>query len=398
MSKSAEDPIVIVGTARTAIGGFQGALASLTAPQLGSAAIKAAVSRAGIDARDVSEVLMGCVLPAGQGQAPARQASIGAGLPQSVPCTTVNKMCGSGMKTVMMGFDALHVRPQDVIVAGGLESMTNAPYLLPKMRSGARLGHAEVKDHMFLDGLEDAFDKGRLMGTFAEDTAQHYQFTREAQDAFAIESLKRAKTANEDGSFAKEIVAVTVKTRSGSTQVTRDEQPFTADATKIPKLKPAFRDGGTVTAANSSSISDGAAALVLMRASEAKRRKLPPLARIVGTCSVAQAPAWFTTAPVGAIKKLLEQVGWSAAEVGLYEVNEAFAVVTMAAMRDVGIPHEKMNVHGGACALGHPVGASGARILITLLHAMQKHGQTKGVAALCIGGGEATAVAIERAA
>ena len=398
MSKSAEDPIVIVGTARTAIGGFQGALASLTAPQLGSAAIKAAVSRAGIDARDVSEVLMGCVLPAGQGQAPARQAAIGAGLPQSVPCTTVNKMCGSGMKTVMMGFDALHVRPQDVIVAGGLESMTNAPYLLPKMRSGARLGHAEVKDHMFLDGLEDAFDKGRLMGTFAEDTAQHYQFTREAQDAFAIESLKRAKTANEDGSFAKEIVAVTVKTRSGSTQVTRDEQPFTADATKIPKLKPAFRDGGTVTAANSSSISDGAAALVLMRASEAKRRKLPPLARIVGTCSVAQAPAWFTTAPVGAIKKLLEQVGWSAAEVGLYEVNEAFAVVTMAAMRDVGIPHEKMNVHGGACALGHPVGASGARILITLLHAMQKHGQTKGVAALCIGGGEATAVAIERAA
>jgi len=398
MSKSAEDPIVIVGTARTAIGGFQGALASLTAPQLGSAAIKAAVSRAGIDARDVSEVLMGCVLPAGQGQAPARQASIGAGLPQSVPCTTVNKMCGSGMKTVMMGFDALHVRPQDVIVAGGLESMTNAPYLLPKMRSGARLGHAEVKDHLFLDGLEDAFDKGRLMGTFAEDTAQHYQFTREAQDAFAIESLKRAKTANEDGSFAKEIVAVTVKTRSGSTQVTRDEQPFTADATKIPKLKPAFRDGGTVTAANSSSISDGAAALVLMRASEAKRRKLPPLARIVGTCSVAQAPAWFTTAPVGAIKKLLEQVGWSAAEVGLYEVNEAFAVVTMAAMRDVGIPHEKMNVHGGACALGHPVGASGARILITLLHAMQKHGQTKGVAALCIGGGEATAVAIERAA
>ena len=398
MSKSAEDPIVIVGTARTAIGGFQGALASLTAPQLGSAAIKAAVSRAGIDATDVSEVLMGCVLPAGQGQAPARQASIGAGLPQSVPCTTVNKMCGSGMKTVMMGFDALHVRPQDVIVAGGLESMTNAPYLLPKMRSGARLGHAEVKDHLFLDGLEDAFDKGRLMGTFAEDTAQHYQFTREAQDAFAIESLKRAKTANEDGSFAKEIVAVTVKTRSGSTQVTRDEQPFTADATKIPKLKPAFRDGGTVTAANSSSISDGAAALVLMRASEAKRRKLPPLARIVGTCSVAQAPAWFTTAPVGAIKKLLEQVGWSAAEVGLYEVNEAFAVVTMAAMRDVGIPHEKMNVHGGACALGHPVGASGARILITLLHAMQKHGQTKGVAALCIGGGEATAVAIERAA
>lgn len=398
MSKTAEDPIVIVGTARTAVGGFQGAFASLSAPQLGSAAIKAAVSRAGIEADDVSEVLMGCVLPAGQGQAPARQASIGAGLPQSVPCTTVNKMCGTGMKTVMMGFDALHARTKDIIVAGGMESMTNTPYLLPKMRSGARLGHAEVKDHMFLDGLEDAFDKGRLMGTFAEDTAQHYQFTREAQDAFAIESLKRSKAASEDGSFAKEIVPVAVKTRSGTAEVARDEQPFTADATKIPKLKPAFRDGGTVTAANSSSISDGAAALVLMRASEAKRRKLAPLARIVGVAGVAQAPAWFTTAPIGAIKKLLEQVGWSAGDVGLYEVNEAFAVVTMAAMRDIGIPHEKMNVHGGACALGHPVGASGARILITLLHAMEKYGQTKGVAALCIGGGEATAVAIERTA
>jgi acetyl-CoA C-acetyltransferase len=398
MSKPAEDPVVIVSTARTAIGGFQGAFASLTAPQLGSAAIQAAVSRAGIEPEDVSEVLMGCVLPAGQGQAPARQASIGAGLPLSVPCTTVNKMCGSGMKTVMMGFDALHVRATDVIVAGGMESMTNAPYLLPKMRSGARLGHAEVKDHMFLDGLEDAFDKGRLMGTFAEDTAQHYQFTREAQDAFAVASLKRSKTANEDGSFAKEIVPVAVKTRSGTVEVARDEQPFMADATKIPKLKPAFRDGGTVTAANSSSISDGAAALVLMRASEAKRRKLTPLARIAGVAGVAQAPAWFTTAPVGAIKKLLEQVGWSAGEVGLYEVNEAFAVVTMAAMCDIGVPHEKMNVHGGACALGHPVGASGARILITLLHAMEKYGQTKGVAALCIGGGEATAVAIERAA
>jgi acetyl-CoA C-acetyltransferase len=398
MSTSAEDPIVIVGTARTAIGGFQGAFASLMAPQLGSAAIKAAVSRAGIKAEDVSEVLMGCVLPAGQGQAPARQASIGAGLPQSVPCTTVNKMCGSGMKTVMMGFDSLHVRGKDIIVAGGMESMTNAPYLLPKMRTGARLGHAEVKDHMFLDGLEDAFDKGRLMGTFAEDTAQHYQFTRDAQDAFAVESLKRSKAANENGSFAEEIVPLAVKTRSGTLDVSRDEQPFTADATKIPKLKPAFRDGGTVTAANSSSISDGAAALVLMRASEAKRRKLTPLARIAGVAGVAQAPAWFTTAPVGAIKKLLEQVGWSAGEVGLYEVNEAFAVVTMAAMRDIGIPHEKMNVHGGACALGHPVGASGARILITLLHAMEKYGQTKGVAALCIGGGEATAVAIERAA
>jgi acetyl-CoA C-acetyltransferase len=279
-----------------------------------------------------------------------------------------------------------------------MESMTNAPYLLPKMRAGARLGHAEVKDHMFLDGLEDAYDKGRLMGTFAEDCAQHYQFTREAQDAFAIASLERAKTANEDGSFATEIVPVAVKTRSGMVEVARDEQPFTADPGKIAKLKPAFREGGTVTAANSSSISDGAAALVLMRASEAKRRKLTPLARIAGVAGIAQAPAWFTTAPVGAIKKLLGQVGWSAGEVGLYEVNEAFAVVAMAAMRDVGIPHDKINVHGGACALGHPIGASGARILITLLHAMQKHGQMRGVASLCIGGGEATAVALERTA
>jgi acetyl-CoA C-acetyltransferase len=398
MPKPAEDPVVIVATARTAIGGFQGAFGPLTAPELGSAAIKATVARAGVAPGDVSEVLMGCVLPAGQGQAPARQAALGAGLPQSVPCTTVNKMCGSGMKTVMMAFDALHVRPKDVIVAGGMESMTNAPYLLPKMRSGARLGHAEAKDHMFLDGLEDAYDKGRLMGTFAEECAQHYQFTRDAQDQFAIASLKRAKTANEDGSFAAEIVPVAVKSRAGTTEVARDEQPFTADPAKVPKLKPAFRSDGTVTAANSSSISDGAAALVLMRASEAKRRKLPPLARIVGVAGIAQAPAWFTTAPVVAIKNLLEQVGWSAGDVGLYEVNEAFAVVAMAAMRDVGIPHDKINVHGGACALGHPIGASGARILVTLLHAMQKYGQTKGVASLCIGGGEATAVALERAA
>jgi acetyl-CoA C-acetyltransferase len=341
---------------------------------------------------------MGCVLPAGQGQAPARQAALGAGLPYAVPCTTVNKMCGSGMKTVMMAYDALHARPADIVVAGGMESMTNAPYLLPKMRAGARLGHAEVKDHMFLDGLEDAYDKGRLMGTFAEDTVQHYQFTREAQDAFAVESLKRAKRANEDGSFAKEIVPVAVKGRSGTVEVARDEQPFTADPDKIPRLKPAFRDGGTVTAANSSSISDGAAALVLMRESEARRRKLDPIARIVGTAGVAQEPAWFTTAPVFAIRKLLEQVGWSLGEVGLYEINEAFAVVSLAAMRDLSLPHEKVNVHGGACALGHPIGASGARILVTLLAAMEKYGQKRGVASLCIGGGEATAVAVERAA
>jgi len=362
---------------------------------LGAAAVKAAVERAGVEPEEVSEVLMGCVLPAGMGQAPARQASRGGGLPDHVPCTTVNKMCGSGMKTVMMAYESLHARPSDIILAGGMESMTNAPYLLPKMRSGQRLGHGQVYDHMFLDGLEDAYDKGRLMGTFAEDTAQAYQFTRESQDAFAIESLRRARAANEDGSFAKEIVPITVKSRKGSTEVTRDEQPFTADPAKIPQLKPAFREGGTVTPANSSSISDGAAALVLMRESEARRRKLQPLARIMGAATHAQAPAWFTTAPIGAMAKLLEATGWRAQDVGLYEINEAFAVVTMAAMRDLDLPHDKVNVHGGACALGHPVGASGARIIVTLLSAMEKYGQTKGVAALCIGGGEATAVAVE---
>ena len=396
MTTTASDPVVIVSAARTPIGSFQGALASIPAPELGAIAVKAAVERAGVEPDEISEVLMGCVLPAGQGQAPARQASRGAGLPDHVPCTTVNKMCGSGMKTVMMAYESLHARPNDIILAGGMESMTNAPYLLPKMRSGQRLGHGQVYDHMFLDGLEDAYDKGRLMGTFAEDTAQAYQFTREAQDAFAVESLKRARKANEDGSFAKEIVPVTVKGRKGSTEVTRDEQPFTADPEKIPHLKPAFREGGTVTPANSSSISDGAAALVLMRESEARRRKLQPLARIVGTATHAQAPAWFTTAPIGAIAKLLEAVGWRAHDVGLYEINEAFAVVTMAAMRDLDLPHDKVNVHGGACALGHPVGASGARIIVTLLSAMEKYGETKGVAALCIGGGEATAIAVER--
>ncbi|HWE20572.1 MAG TPA: acetyl-CoA C-acyltransferase [Hyphomicrobiaceae bacterium] len=398
MASTGLDPIVIVGMARTPIGAFQGAFASLLAAQLGGVAIHAALQRSGVGPEDVAEVHMGCVLPAGQGQAPARQAAIGAGLPYSVPCTTVNKMCGSGMKTVMMAYDALHARPADVVVAGGMESMTNAPYLLPKMRAGARLGHTEVKDHMFLDGLEDAYDKGRLMGTLAEDTAQAYQFTREAQDAFATESLRRAKQANEDGSFAKEIVAVAVKGRSGTAEVQRDEQPFTADPARISKLKPAFREGGTVTAANSSSISDGAAALVLMRESEARRRKLEPIARIVGTAGVAQEPAWFTTAPVLAIRRLLEHVGWSTQEVGLYEINEAFAVVSMAAMRDLALPHEKVNVHGGACALGHPIGASGARIIVTLLAAMEKYGQRKGVASLCIGGGEATAVAVERPA
>lgn len=396
MSDTAKDPIVIVSGARTPMGSFQGVLQSQTAPQLGADAIRAAVARAGIAAEDVSEVLMGCVLPAGQGQAPARQAAFGAGLSEAVPCTTVNKMCGSGMKTVMMAYEALHARTSDVIVAGGLESMTNTPHLLPKMRSGQRLGHSVVQDHMFTDGLEDAYDKGRLMGTYAEDTAQHYQFTREAQDAYAVESLRRAKKANEDGSFAGEMTPVTIKSRKGETTVDRDEQPFTADISKIPGLRPAFREGGTVTAANSSSISDGAAALVLMRQSEAERRGLTPRARIVGTASHAQAPQWFTTAPVTAMKRLLEQVGWQASEVDLYEINEAFAVVTMAAMRDLDLPHDKVNVHGGACALGHPVGASGARIIVTLLSAMEKYGQQRGVASLCIGGGEATAVAVER--
>lgn len=391
-----EDPIVIVAGARTPMGGFQGVLSNVTAPELGAASIKAVVERTGIKPDEISEVMMGCVLPAGMGQAPARQAARYGGLPDSVPCTTVNKMCGSGMKTVMMAYDALHARPKDVIIAGGLESMTNTPHILPKLRGGQRLGHTQIYDHMFLDGLEDAYDKGRLMGTYAEDTAQHYQFTREAQDAYAVESLRRAKAANEDGSFEKEMAPVKVKSRKGEVVVNRDEQPFTADPSKIPGLKPAFRDGGTVTPANSSSISDGAAALILMRLSEAKRRNLKPLARIVATSSHAQAPAWFTTAPIGAIKKVLEAAGWQAKDVGLYEINEAFAVVTMAAMRDLDLPHDKVNVHGGACALGHPVGASGARIIVTLINAMEKRGETKGIASLCIGGGEATAVAIER--
>ncbi|HEU0159205.1 MAG TPA: acetyl-CoA C-acyltransferase [Hyphomicrobiaceae bacterium] len=395
MAATVQDPIVIVGMARTPIGAFQGKLAPLSAPQLGSAAISCALARAGVAAEDVSEVLMGCVLPAGLGQAPARQAALGAGLPTAVPATTVNKMCGSGMKTVMLAYEGLHARPDDIIVAGGMESMTNAPYLLPKLRGGARLGHTEVKDHMFLDGLEDAYDKGRLMGSFAEDCAEQYQFTREAQDAFATESLRRARQANEDGSFAAEIVPLSVRGRTGELEVAQDEQPFSADLAKIPKLKPAFREGGTVTPANSSSISDGAAALVLMREGVALRRKLQPLARVVGVASVAQAPALFTTAPVAAIKTLLQRVGWSSAEVGLYEINEAFAVVSMAAMRDLALPHQRVNVHGGACALGHPIGASGARILVTLLAAMRKYGQARGVAALCIGGGEATAVAVE---
>ena len=398
MTSTNADPIVITGAARTPIGGFQGALTDATAPELGAVAIRAALARAGVASDEVDEVVMGCVLAAGLGQAPARQASLGAGVAESASCTTVNKMCGSGMKATMLAHDILAAGSADVVVAGGLESMSNAPYLLDRARAGYRMGHGRLVDHMFLDGLEDAYDKGRLMGVFAENTAEAYQFTRAAQDAFAIESLARARAAIEDGSFAGEVAPVTVKTRKGENVVERDEQPLKANLEKIPKLKPAFRDGGTVTAANASSISDGAAALVLMRRAEAERRGVEPLAEIVAHASHAQAPEWFTTAPIGAVHKVLEKAGWSAGEVDLFEINEAFAVVAMAAMRDLDLAHDKLNVHGGACALGHPIGASGARIIVTLLAAMAKYGVRRGVAALCIGGGEATAVAVERAA
>ncbi|MDP1734470.1 MAG: acetyl-CoA C-acetyltransferase [Sulfuritalea sp.] len=389
------DPIVIVSAARTPMGGFQGDFNSLTCAQLGSVAIKAAVERAGLKAEQVDEVIMGCVLPAGQGQAPARQASLGAGLPLAAGCTTVNKMCGSGMRAAMYAHDMLLAGSVDVMVAGGMESMSNAPYLLPKARGGYRLGHGEVKDHMFLDGLEDAYDKGRLMGTFAEDCAGSYNFTREAQDAFAVASTTRAKQANTDGSFAWEIAPVTVSGRKGDTIIDKDEQPFKAQLEKIPTLKPAFRKDGTVTAANSSSISDGAAALVMMRRSHADKLGLKHIATVVGHSTFAQEPNLFTTAPVGAMKKLLAKNGWSADSVDLWEINEAFAVVTMAAMHDLKLPHDKVNVHGGACALGHPIGASGARVIVTLIGALRENGKKRGVASLCIGGGEATAVGIE---
>jgi acetyl-CoA C-acetyltransferase len=396
MSQStSSDPVVIVSAARTPMGGFQGALAGVTATELGAIAVKGAVERAGLAPTAVDEVLMGCVLSAGLGQAAARQAARGAGLDDGTPCTTVNKMCGSGMKAVMMAHDAILAGNAEVAVAGGLESMTNAPYLLPKARGGMRLGHGEVKDHMFLDGLEDAYE-GRLMGSYAEETAKHYQFTREQQDAYALESLSRAKRAVEGGTFAPEIVPVEVTTRKGKSEVVNDEQPLTADPAKIPTLKPAFAKDGSVTAANSSSISDGAAALTLMRLSEAEWRGLTPLAAIRGHTMHAQAPAWFSTAPVGAISKLLEKTGWSKNEVDLWEVNEAFAVVAMAAIHDLGLSHDNMNIYGGACALGHPIGASGARIIVTLLNALQQTGGKRGVASLCIGGGEATAIAIER--
>lgn len=391
-----KDSIVIVSAARTAMGGFLGDFREMSAAQLGAAASLAALERAGIAGDAVDEVIMGCVLQAGQGQAPARQAALGAGLPQSVVCSTVNKMCGSGMKAVMLGHDLLRAGSADVVLAGGMESMSNAPYLLERARGGYRMGHGKVLDHMFLDGLEDAYDKGRLMGTFAEDCAQAYGFTREQQDAFAIASLTRAQKAMREGRFAAEIVPVQARCGREWMTVSEDEQPPKARMDKIPGLKPAFREGGTVTAANASSISDGAAALLLMRLEEADKRGLQPLARIAGHASFAHAPNLFTTAPVGSIQRLLARTGWSLGEVDLFEVNEAFAVVPMVAMRDLDIPHDKLNVHGGACALGHPIGASGARVLVTLLNALGQYGLKRGVASLCIGGGEATAVAVER--
>lgn len=389
------DPIVIVGLSRTPMGGFQGDFSPLTASELGAVAVKGALDKSGLSAEDIDEAVIGCVLPAGQGQAPARQAILGAGLPQSVGCSTVNKMCGSGMQAAMMVHDALMAGTADVMIAGGMESMTNAPYLLAKMRGGARLGHGEVKDSMFLDGLEDAYDKGKLMGVFAEQTAQHYQFTREEQDAYAISSLERANAAITQGHFKDEISPVTVTSRRGDTVFDTDEQPGKARADKIPTLRPAFAKDGTVTAANASSISDGAAALVMMKQSEAQKRGLTPVAKIMGHSTHAQAPEWFSTAPIGALKKLYAKTGWTDADVDLYEINEAFAVVTMAAMRDLGLDHNKVNVHGGACALGHPIGASGARILVTLIAALKTHGKKRGMASLCIGGGEATAMAVE---
>jgi acetyl-CoA C-acetyltransferase len=389
------DPVVIVSAVRTPMGGFMGDLKSLAAHELGAAAIRAAVESAGVKADDIDEVIMGNVLPAGQGQAPARQAALGAGLPSATGCMSINKVCGSGMKAAMLAHDMLTLGVNDVMVAGGMESMSNAPYLLPKARAGLRLGHAEAKDHMFLDGLEDAYDRGRLMGTFAEDCAAKYRFTREAQDRYAIASLERAQGAIRNGSFTHEIVAVEAGGKRAA-RVDTDEQPLKADAEKIPQLKPVFRKDGTVTAANSSSISDGAAAMVLTRASQAQARGLKPLARIAGYATHSQEPQWFTTAPVGAMRKLFKKTGWDAKSTDLFEINEAFAVVAMAAMHDLELPHDKVNVHGGACALGHPLGASGARIMVTLLAALEKYGLERGIASLCIGGGEATAIALER--
>ncbi len=394
------DPVVIVSVARTAMGGFQGELSSLATPELGAVAIRAAVERAGVDPQQVEEVIMGCVLPAGLGQAPARQAALGAGLPLSAGCTTINKVCGSGMKATMLAHDLLMAGTNRIMVAGGMESMSNAPYMLPKARGGYRLGHGQLLDHMFFDGLEDRYSaetRGRLMGTFAEDCASHFSFSRDAQDQFAVASTERAQAAINNGDFEWEIAPVTVSGRKGDVVVSRDEQPLKAQLDKIGTLKPAFKKDGTVTAANSSSISDGAAALVLMRKSTADSLGLAPIATIVGHATHAQAPAWFTTAPVGAMQKVLDKAGWATDDVDLWEINEAFAVVTMAAMHELKLPHDKVNVNGGACALGHPIGASGARILVTLIGALRRRGGKRGVASLCIGGGEATAMAIELA-
>jgi acetyl-CoA C-acetyltransferase len=392
---TATDPVVFLSYARTPMGGMQGALADASATDLGATAVKAAVERAGVSGDDIERIYMGCVLPAGLGQAPARQAAIKAGLPKSVQATTVNKVCGSGMQTVIMGAEALAAGSIDLVVAGGMESMTNAPYLLKKHRSGARIGHDTAYDHMFLDGLEDAYEAGRAMGTFAQDTADAYQLTREAQDAYSIESLKRAQAAIADGAFTGEIVPVTLKTRAGEVVVDTDEAPGKGRPDKIPTLKPAFAKDGTITAATSSSISDGAAAVVLTRQSVADAKGAKPVARLVAHAAHAQEPKDFTIAPVGAINKVLAKADWTIADVDLFEVNEAFACVAMFAMHDLGIAHEKINVHGGATALGHPIGASGTRIITTLIAALQRHGKTRGIASLCIGGGEATAVAIE---
>lgn len=387
--------VVITGIARTPMGGLQGVFSAVTAPDLGAAAIKAAVERGGVEPEAIDEVIMGCVLPAGLGQAPARQASLGAGVPLAAGCTTVNKMCGSGMKATMLAHDLLVAGTNQVMVAGGMESMTNAPYFMPKARAGLRMGHGQIVDHMFYDGLEDAYEKGRLMGTYAEETADNFKFTRKQQDDFAITSLKRAQAAIDSGAFKDEITPVTIKLRKGESVVDTDEQPHKANLEKIPTLRAAFRKDGTVTAANSSSISDGAAALTLMLESEAEKRSVKPLAVIHGHCTYADKPAMFPTAPICAISKLLEKINWNVDEVDLFEINEAFAVVTMAAMHDLKLDHAKVNVNGGACALGHPIGASGARIIVTLIAALKNRGLKKGVAALCIGGGEATAIAVE---
>ena len=391
-----KEQVVITGMARTPMGSFQGSLSSEKAPDLGSIAIKGAIKRANINPEDIDDVVMGCVLPAGMGQAPARQAAIGAGIPNTSGATTINKMCGSGMRAAMIANDQLLAGSSLISLAGGIESMSNAPYILPKVRDGLRMGHGKVQDHMFIDGLEDAYEPGRLMGSYAEATAEAYQFTREEQDNFAIRSLKRAKKANEDGSFDEEMVPVTIKTRKGSIEITKDEQPFNADINKIPNLKPAFSKDGTVTAANSSSISDGAAALVMMTMQEAEKKNSKPLAKIVAHATNSHDPAWFTTAPIGAIQKVLDKAAWDIKDGGLFEINEAFAVVPMAAMKDLSISPDIVNVHGGACALGHPVGTSGARIMATLISAMHKYKVDKGIASLCIGGGEATAIALER--